>query len=205
MLISILATSLFAIIGGPSVGKTSIINALQEEGHITCRETATDISLEEQSKGCLAPWNESGFERKVFDEKLHRELHATKLAKEQNKPTIFVDRGLLDQLVYLEVLNKQETDEAKYIQNKLKELDCSSRYKAIFYVEPHSGSDFQFTASNVRCEDTQRALLIAEKLKAVYTETGLPIITVPPNLTPKERAQFILAKVNDFQPEKGVK
>ncbi len=198
MLISILATSLFAIIGGPSTGKTSIINALHEEGHIICRETATDISLEEQAKGCLAPWNESGFERKVFDEKLHREIHATKLANEQNKSAIFIDRGLLDQLVYLEVLNKQESDEAKYIESKLKELNCHSRYKAIFYVEPHSGNDFQFTSNSVRCEDTQRALLIAEKLKAVYAQTGLPIITVPPNLTPKERAHFILNKTREL-------
>src|ERR1700722_11266291 len=99
MQLAVLATSLFGIIGGSSVGKTSIINALAEEGHVTCRETATDFILIEQANGHPTPWNDEGFEVKVFDEKVRREEEAYKIAKEQGKSAIFVDRGLFDQLV----------------------------------------------------------------------------------------------------------
>ncbi len=200
MYFTFLAASLFAIVGGPSVGKTSIINALHEEGHITCRETATDIILEDQSNGHLTPWHDPGFEIRVFDEKVKREELAHKLASAHGKSSIFIDRGLLDQLVYIDILNKQDTHEAKYIKEKLNELKPSSRYKAIFIVEPHTGESFELTKASFRKESSSEALIISQKLTEVYSQTGLPLIHVPPNMTPKERAQFILEKVSALEP-----
>ena len=196
MYFTFLAVSLFAIVGGPSVGKTSIINALHDEGHITCRETATDIILDDQSKGHPTPWNNPGFEIRIFDEKIHREETALKFAENQGKSSIFIDRGLLDQLVYIDILNKQETYEAKYIQEKLKEINPASRYKAIFIIEPHTTENFELTKASFRKENSSESLIISDKLKEVYSQTGLPLIHVPPNMTPKERANFILEKVS---------
>ncbi len=199
MYLTVLAASLFAIVGGPSVGKTSIINALREEGHLTCKETATDVILEEQAKGHATPWNDAGFEIKIFDEKVRREEAAKKLAADQGKSLIFADRGILDQLVYIEILGKQETSEAKYINEKLSELNPSARYKAIFVVEPWSSDNFELTKTEFRREDSKEAILITKKINEVYSKTGLPVITVPPNMTPKERASFILKKVQEFE------
>lgn len=198
MHLTLLATSLFAIIGGPSVGKTSIIKALAEEGEITCREAATDIILDEQALGHASPWEEFGFEIKIFDEKVKREDLARKKAKDQGKLSIFTDRGLLDSLVYIEILNKHNSVEAKYIQEKLTELNPSSRYKALFFVEPHTSTGFELAKCDIRRENTSEALLIAQKIKEIYAKTGLPIITVPSDLTPKERALFVLQKAKEL-------
>ena len=171
---------------------------MQEEGHLTCRETATDLILDHQAHGHPTPWNDPGFEMEVFDEKVRREEEAHKLALLEGKSEIFIDRGILDQLVYIEILGKQDTDEAKYIQKKLQELNPASRYKAIFIVEPHTSSHFELTKAEFRRETSSEALVIAQKLAEVYAKTGLPIIIVPPNMTPKERAQFILAKTKEL-------
>jgi predicted ATPase len=227
MLLTIFATSLFPIIGGPSAGKTSIINELHKEGHLICKESATDVILDLQSKGIQNPWDMNGFEIIIFDEKLRREEDAYTKAKMLGKSSIFVDRGLLDQIVYLETLNKLDSKDSEYIMNKLETLDAKSRYKAIFFVEPYNKENFEITkyastGSNfseeglqiskkieaikkengidveIRREDTKEALVLSSKLKEVYMQTGLPFFVVPSGLSPKERASFILEKVAEL-------
>jgi predicted ATPase len=207
MLLTIFATSLFPIIGGPSVGKTSIINELHKEGHVICKESATDVILEMQSKGISNPWDMCGFEIIIFDEKLKREEKAFKEAIELGKSSIYIDRGLLDQVVYLETLNKLDSYDCEYIMNEIKKIDPKTRYKAIFYVEPYQGENFELSKVSlnekgekleVRREDTKEALILSKKLKEVYEKTGLPIYTVPAKMSPKERAEFILKKTNEI-------
>ncbi len=198
MHVTLLATSLFALIGGPSVGKTSIINALREEGEIICVEAATDVILAEQAAGRPTPWDDEGFEIKLFNEKVQREGRAREIAFDAGNPSVFIDGSILDSIIYLEMLNKQDSYEAEYIYEKLIELNAQERYKAIFYVEPHSGSNFELTKTAVRREDTAESLRIANKLKALYATTNLPIISVPPHMTPKERALFILKKAHEL-------
>ena len=79
--LTVIDISLYAIVGGPSVGKTSIIHVLKERGEIVCEEAATDIILAEREKGNLTPWLNEGFELKIFTEKLLREQKALQKAQ----------------------------------------------------------------------------------------------------------------------------
>ena len=104
--LSLLAASLYAIIGGPSAGKTSIINELKENGQHTIEESATAIIKESLKKGIKTPWEKVGFQSDIFNLKLKLETKAHDLNKD-----VFVDRGLLDNLVYLDLGGKKNSKE----------------------------------------------------------------------------------------------
>lgn len=195
---------LYAIVGGPSVGKTSILNVLKERGEIVCEEAATDIILQEREQGNLTPWLDEGFELKIFSEKLRRENHALRKAQLLKKTMIFTDRGLLDTVVYLKMHNKEGTDEYQTIMDVIGTLQDFSRYKFIFYVEPHSGLNFQTEISEARHESTEEALKIATNIQKVYGETAIKIITVPSGMTPDQRADFVLNAISNIQKKQSV-
>ncbi len=195
--ISILGVSLYAIIGGPSVGKTSIIQALKKKGEVVSEEAATDIILEERKKGNLTPWAEEGFEVRIFEEKVKREKEASQQALLSGKEAVFIDRGLLDSLHYLEVNKKEKSKEYEMIASILKELNATNRYDAIFYIEPYNGDSFNSTVTEHRHEDTQEAKRQAEEIRKIYAKTDMPLINVPPHMSPDERANFILQKAKE--------
>ena len=197
--LSIFAVSLYAITGGPSVGKTSIIKELENMGEVTCREAATDIISEYQSNGVAHPWELSGFESQVYFEKVTREKDALTKAKDQGKKKVFTDRGLLDTLVYLETNNKLNTDEYLKVNDHLKSLCLTDHYKAVFFVEPYTGSEFIADDTGVRHEDTTEAIRLGLETKRTYAKAGIPIIIVPPHMTPKQRAEFVLEKLHNLE------
>lgn len=188
----LLATYLYALVGGPFVGKTSIIEALQEAGELIGREAALDFIIEEQARGIKAPWEEPGFEIRLFDEKVRRENHLLEVAKKADKARVFLDRGLHDSLAYIKMNKKEASVEADYIVHRIKELAASNRYKAVFYVEPYSSTHFRAHTSEERHETTEMALQIASLIKEAYETAQVHLIPVPPDMTPKERALFVL-------------
>ena len=194
----LLATALFPLIGGPSTGKTTIINALKEAGEVIVTEAATDFIAAEQAKGNPAPWLLPNFEARLFDERILREEQGKFLAQQQQKSFVFIDRGLLDTVIYLDTLGQQNTSQATYIYQQIENLNPSARYTACFFIEPYNGSEFQLIPSPVRKETTEEALFLADLTKNTYTAAGLPIISVPPYLTPKERALFVLKKAHEI-------
>ncbi len=202
-LCSILAASLLVITGGPSVGKTSIINELEEMGEITCREAATDIIADYQAKGIHKPWELSGFETEIYLEKVRREKDSVQQARLSDKNKVFTDRGLLDTLVYLEVNDKLHTQEYALVSDHLATLNLKEYYEAVFFVEPHSGSKFIADNTGVRHEDTDESLRLGEEVRKVYQNAGIPTIVVPPYMTPKERAEFILDKLTLLRRQKS--
>ena len=197
--IPVLAASLYAIIGGPCVGKTSIINELETLGEITCRESATDVIAEYQDRGIVHPWELPGFETVIYQEKVAREQRAISIAKSMDRRKVFTDRGLLDTLVYLEVNNKLDTDEYTSVTSHLSTLTLPEHYKIAFFVEPYSGSEFIADDTGIRHEDSTEAIRLGIEVKKVYKEAGIPLIIVPPYMTPKERAKFILQKLSEFE------
>ncbi len=197
--LSIFAVSLYAITGGPSVGKTSIIKELENMGEMTCREAATDIISQYQSNGVSHPWELSGFESEVYFEKVTREKAALAKADDLGKKKVFTDRGLLDTLVYLETNNKLNTDEYRKVNDHLKSLPLTDHYKAAFYVEPYAGSEFIADDTGVRHENTTEALRLGLEAKRTYAKAGIPVIVVPPHMTPKQRAEFVLEKLTQLE------
>lgn len=201
-ILSTLAASLFVITGGPSVGKTSIIKELEDMGEIICEEAATDIIATYQKNGILHPWEMDNFEVEVYLEKVRREKESLYRADMLDKPFVFADRGLLDTLVYLETNNKLETNEYEHVSGHLSSLDLSDYYEAVFFVEPHSGKEFIAEQGGVRHEDTNEAIRLGEEVRKVYQKAGIPTIVVPPYMTPKERAEYVLDKLAHLREQK---
>ena len=198
-ILTTLAVSLFVITGGPSVGKTSIIKELENMGEIICEEAATDIISAYQNQGIMEPWELDNFEVEVYLEKVKREKRSIDHARAYNRPFIFVDRGLLDTLVYLETNNKLATDEYEFISNHLSSFDISNYYKAVFYVEPHSGKEFIAKQGGVRHEDTNEAIRLGKEVHRVYKKAGIPTIVVPSDMSPKKRAEYVLEKLYELK------
>ena len=195
MLAYLLSAALYAIVGAPSAGKTSIINELEKSGEIICEESATDVILEEKQKGNNTPWLDPDFEIKVFEKKLERETAALLLADKNQYERVFADRGLLDTLVYLETLGKTTTTEYQEILSRIDKTEAFNRYTAIFFVEPHNAENFTADITGARHEDTEESLKIGELIKKIYLSTGKTVFFVPPHLTPQQRAEFIVNSI----------
>lgn len=54
-------TKRYILTGTPGCGKTSIINALESQGHTVVHEVATDVIAQEQALGILEPWTAPKF------------------------------------------------------------------------------------------------------------------------------------------------
>lgn len=199
-----MSVDIYAIVGGASVGKTSIINILKERGEIVCAEAATDLILDARERGNYAPWEDDGFEFQVLQEKLYREQAAIDKALSLNKTMIFTDRGLLDNVVYLQLKGKTHTQEYEKVMQHVGVVEDFNRYKRVFYVEPHSKQDFISEISGARYEETNDALMIGSEIKKIYQKTSMPFSIVATQTSPTERADFILhivlqeAKVSSY-------
>ena len=196
-----LATALYAIIGGPSVGKTSIIESLKEEGEATVREVATDLIEEKMKKGIKEPWNDHDFQYNITLTHLKREEEALK--SYNMKDRIFVDRGILDSYIYLDLRDKLKTDEFKKVSEVIESVNAGNRYEAVFYVEPHSGSAFNPLITEVRHEDLDESQKICNLTLKVYKK-HYDLVHVPSQMTPKERAQFIMNYVKNLESKKSM-
>ncbi|MCH9811154.1 ATP-binding protein [bacterium] len=189
-----IATAIYAIIGAPSVGKTSIINELKKDGEETIKEVATELIEECIAKGDCEPWLKDNFQPTIFKRQLQTE--AKLLAKKPSR--FFVDRGMLDNLVYLEINGRKDTKEYREIEKKLHELDVGNRYAAIFYIEPYNNKNFSLEKNPIRRESTKEALALGLKIKAAY-EKYYPVISIPGEMTPKERANLIKQKIKALE------
>lgn len=196
-LITIIATSIYAIIGGPSVGKTTIVNELDKAGEVTCSEAATDIILEKMAAGDKTPWAKEGFQTLILEKQLEREKEAIAQAKKLGRNHFFTDRGLLENLIYLELNDLQESAEYNEILKRLTELDAFNHYKAVFYVEPYNGTDFKADISGARHEDTAECLRRAKVVHDRYSKY-FEVVIVPPHMSPKERANYVLDKIHEL-------
>ena len=194
------ATSIYAIIGGPSVGKTSIIEELKAKGKKTIEEAATVIIKQNLKKGIKCPWEKDGFQASIF--KLQLELE--KKAFSSSEEDYFVDRGILDNLVYLEINERKNTKEYKTIKTKIYSLNVDSRYEAVFYIEPYSKDSFKTSKSEIRHEDTKQALKISKAIKDAYSKY-YNLIIIPGNLTAKQRADLIQTKIKNLKTKKLLK
>ncbi len=195
-----LAVSVYAIVGGPGVGKTSIIQALQEKEEIITQEAATDYIANQQASGIEAPWADEYFQPDVLCLHLKREEEAKCSARDHGKGRIFTDRGILDGYVYTELRNQKETNGYKVVDHMMREITHPDYYKAVFYVLPFD-SEKSIEQTKVRHEDQAEADRISLLTHKVYTSNFPNVIIVPGNCTPQERADFILERVAELEGE----
>lgn len=173
----------FVITGGPSVGKTTIVNGLQDLNGAGCGfKVVQEIATAVIKEGIILPW----VDRQKFQaEVLRRQLSAEASNLDFDCPLI-LDRGLFD-------------GEAYYIYDKLpippafSTLDAS-QYAIAFLIEP---LDF-FEETDVRRENLKFTREISVILEHCYASRNVKVVRIPA-APPKERIDMVKSIIDEYQ------
>ncbi|HNL85229.1 MAG TPA: ATP-binding protein [Chitinophagales bacterium] len=175
-------TNWHVITGGPSTGKTTVINLLNERGFKTTIEHARhyiDTMKEEGKTVEEIRENKRKFQLGILNMQIEQE------AELAPSDTVFLDRAIPDALAYYKFLNL-ELDEL--LINALQKVS----YKSIFILDR-----LPFVNDYARTEDKEAQVKIHKLIIEVYKSLGFPVIFVPV-ISPEERVDFILKNVQNI-------
>jgi predicted ATPase len=173
------STNWHVITGGPSTGKTTVINKLAERGYKTTIEHARHYIDTMRTEGQTVTdlrSNRKKFQIGVLDMQIEQE------ASILPQDLVFLDRAIPDAMAYYQFL-KLDYDE------KLLTTVKNTSYKKIFILDR-----LPFTKDYARTEDEEAQKKIHQLIIDVYTSLGFPIVSVPV-LPPTERVEFILNNI----------
>jgi len=178
------------ITGGPSTGKTSLITALENNGHYCFHEVIRLMTQEAKEKGALSNLNTNpiatvsdpmAFNKKIMEARL---AQYTK-AENMGIPIAFYDRGIPDVLAYMNYFKQNYEDD--YIK-----LAKNHSYDAVFILPIWKDI---YVADEGRFESYSEALEIHEALKSAYSALNYEVIEVPKD-TIENRIEFILKQLS---------
>lgn len=168
-------TNWYVITGGPSSGKTTLLEHLKAAGYSIVPEAARTLIDREVAAGKTIQTiraDEIAFQRKILQIKLELE---ERLSHDER---MFFDRGIPDSIAYYYFYGDDATDIIK--------ASLKRRYKRIFFLE-----QVPFEKDYARVESPAIAQRISDLLRAAYQDLGYEVITIP--LRPvAERAAMIL-------------
>lgn len=174
------ANNWFVITGGPSTGKTTIINQLERLGYDVVPEAAREIIDEALAKGISLEElraDELKFQNSIFNRKIQNE---SKLSPEK---LTFLDRGLNDTIAYLKYYGfTPDQAEMNYI--------AQASYKTVFVLEPLE----VFAGDYARTEDADFNATFTPLLFDAYSDAGIKTVMVS-FMPVKERLKLILQTV----------
>ncbi|MCH7605222.1 ATP-binding protein, partial [Patescibacteria group bacterium] len=156
-------TNWYIITGGPSSGKTTVIENLSSLGYATVPESARVVIDTEIGRGKTIEEvraDEAAFQEKILQIKIENE------EKTPSEQLTFFDRGIPDSVAYYHIAKQ---DVAPVIQASQKR-----RYKDIFLLEQIS-----FKKDYARTEDQEQADVLAQLLYDAYTNLNYAVIRVP--------------------------
>lgn len=187
--------------GGPCAGKTSALLYLKKElekENIEVKiieETATKLMISGKTPENMGNYN---FHKLLFETQLQEEKKIFSQAEKSSseKVVILLDRGLLDNAVYVE---KEDFEKYSSI-NGLCEDYIRNSYDAVFHlVTSANGAEkfYNFENNTIRSENIEKARQIDESLLAIWT--GTPHLRVIDNSTPfEEKLKRLLKEVKCF-------
>lgn len=167
------------ITGGPSTGKTTVINELRKRKYNCIEEISRQVTAKAQEDGI-----EQLFLTKplLFSELLLKGREQQFIdADKQNDTLIFFDRGLPDVHAYMNYLGVEYPD--LYLKKSSK-----YRYDIVFIMPPWEEI---YVTDKERYEDFEQSLAIYNHLKNAYCDLGYNPIEIPTG-TVDERIDFIL-------------
>lgn len=172
------------IAGGPSTGKTTVVNLLAERGYKTTIEHARHYIDTQKIKGRSV--------EEIRENKREFQLGVLKMQIEQEaalnvNDLVFLDRALPDAMAYYQFLGLE--------YDKLLLDECNKYcYKHVFILDR-----LPLINDYARLEDEQDQIRIHNLIIAVYQSFPCPIVFVPV-LPPDERVDFILNVINKDSP-----
>ncbi len=178
MSIQKIITNWHVITGGPSTGKTTVINLFSKRGYKTTIEHARhyiDTMKEEGNTVEEIRSNKRKFQLGVLNMQIEQE------AELSPDETVFLDRAIPDAMAYYQFLNLE------FDETLLKAMEQVS-YKKIFILDR-----LPFVNDYARTENEKDQKYIHKLIIDVYESLGFPVIFVP-LLSPDKRVDFILNK-----------
>ncbi|WP_445722101.1 AAA family ATPase [Flavobacterium sp.] len=174
---------IIVLIGGPSSGKTTLINALIKKGHICYPEISRDVIKEAQKQGIEQLFLEKPL---LFSELLlEGRIKQFKQATEEKEPIVFIDRGIPDVLAYMHYIGDSYPDSFHKA--------CSEyKYSKIFILPPWKDI---YVSDKERYESYEQAILIQDHLKETYSSFGYELIEIPKD-TVENRVNFVLQNLS---------
>ncbi len=172
------------ISGGPSSGKTTIINALMEQG-FHCEEEFSRHIIEEgiRTGSGIVPWDKLDlFTEKLFEGRIEQFYHG-----DQFDETIFYDRSIIDSIAYME--HDDEVIPDQYVQDAKK-----LRYYPQVFITPYW--DSIYTTDEQRKEPSEKAKSLEKAIIDCYKKYNYQTILVP-KTTIEKRIEFILNHINE--------
>ncbi len=177
-----LANYKIVITGGPSTGKTTIIEHLEQIGETCYQEVSRAIIQEAQKNGVDQLFLEDPtlFSRKLLEGRVAQFEEAKKV----NQSRVFLDRGIPDVVAYMNYA--KESSPLDFIKA------CKENtYDLVFVLPPWEKIH---KTDNERYESFDQAQEIYHHLLDTYTDFGYNCIEVPFGNV-KERSTFILQHV----------
>ncbi|MGB5554572.1 MAG: ATP-binding protein [Flavobacteriaceae bacterium] len=178
------------ITGGPSTGKTVLIEALKGAGFSCFPEVIREMTAAAKKNGALSslttnPINSvadpNSFNKKIISARLAHYLEASKYTE----PIVFFDRGLPDVLAYMDYYEQE-------YQNDLFSVVKKNKYDTVFLLPMWQEI---FTTDEERFEGYEDALKIHDCLQSTYESLNYQVIEVP-KTSVLERVDFIRKKLH---------
>ena len=166
------------LIGGPSSGKTTLINHLEAEGYICYPEISREITLNARDEGVdqLFLENPMLFSERLLEGRIKQYENATTQGKH-----VFIDRGIPDVLAYMDFIGDAYPE--KFI------AACETyKYDMVFLLPPWEEI---YTSDAERYESYEEATKIHDYLVATYKKFGYDLHEVP-KTSVAARFQFII-------------
>lgn len=178
-----MSKKIILLIGGPSSGKTTLINHLEKEGHICYPEISREIIIQAREEGAEFLFLENPM---LFSER----LLAGRIKQYENaileSNSVFIDRGIPDVVAYMDFIG--DTYPEEFIEACLK-----YKYDKIFLLPPWEEI---YTTDDTRYESYEEATKIHNSLVNTYKKYGYDLHEVP-KTTVENRYQFILDQLKD--------
>ena len=181
--ISNMNKEIVVLIGGPSSGKTTLIDALKEKGHTCYPEVSREVIREAQEQGIEQLFLEKPL---LFSELLlEGRKRQFKEALNEEANIVFLDRGIPDVLAYMHYIG--DSYPASF------DTLCREHvYSKIFILPPWEEI---YVSDEARYENYEQAKLIQNHLIETYQGYGYDLIEVPKD-TIDQRILFILDKIS---------
>jgi predicted ATPase len=169
-------TNWYVITGGPSTGKTTLINMLNKKGYNTTIEHARhyiDTMIDKGKTVEEIRENKKEFQLGVLRMQIGQEASIDK------NEIYFLDRAIPDALAYYQFLNIE-------VDSSLNEIIQKCNYKKIFILDK-----LPLIKDYARIENKNDQTVIHDLITKVYESLPFPVVHVPV-LEPKKRMAFII-------------